>query len=541
MGGALAMDSLNMHILTLILIAPLVGALLIALLPDRARLPQAIALITAVVTFLFTLHLPAHFIYGQTGFQFVQNVACISNPNIRYHVGVDGLSLWLVVLTGLLAPIGVLASWKTIQTRGKVFYSLFLVQQTAMLGVFVSLDLMLYYGFWELSLVPMAILIAMFGRTEAGRGIAENPGSKAALRFFLYTFIPSAPLLVAILWLYAKTGSFDFETLRAAIYYGKFPAEALCWVAFAFLIAFAVKVPVLGLHGWLPDTFSEAPVAMGMVVAGKLGLYSLIRFHVGLFPVQAKQAAPWLIVLAAAGILYGALLALVQKDFWKLLAYATISSLSFCTLGIYGFTLTGLDGSVFQTLNEGIIGAALFVLFGILNDRFGTSQIATFGGLAQRTPMLATLFVISSLALIGLPMLNGFIGEFLVLSSTFTGVSKGWAAAGTAGVILSAAYMLTLVQKIFYGPPSGAVTSNPMPNAQLDLSLGEKLITYSLATIMLVMGLFPNIWLSGIQSETQETIGWSNLNTGVAPDCAHHPCRKIVVLSTSAAPAGGQQ
>ena len=533
------MDSLNMHILTLILLAPLVGAALIALLPDRARLPQAIALITAVVTFLFTLHLPAHFIYGQTGFQFVQNsdIPWIGIPAVRYHVAVDGLSLWLVVLTGLLAPIGVLASWKTIQTRSKVFYSLFLVQQTAMLGVFVSLDLMLYYGFWELSLVPMAILIAMFGRTEAGRGISENPGSKAALRFFLYTFIPSAPLLVAILWLYAKTGSFDFEVLRGAIYYGKFPAEALCWVAFAFLFAFAVKVPVLGLHGWLPDTFSEAPVAMGMVVAGKLGLYSLIRFHVGLFPVQAKQAAPWLIALAVVGILYGALLALVQKDFWKLLAYATISSLSFCTLGIYGFTLAGLDGSVFQTLNEGIIGAALFVLFGILYDRFGTSQIASFGGLAQRTPMLATLFVISSLALIGLPMLNGFIGEFLVLSSTFTGVSKGWAVAGTAGVILSAAYMLTLVQKIFYGPPSGAVTANPMPNAQLDLSLGEKLIAYSLATIMLVMGLFPNIWLSGIQSETQESVGWSNLKPWVAPDCVHHKC----YVTLRAISAGGQK
>jgi NADH-quinone oxidoreductase subunit M len=534
------MDSLNMHILTLILVAPLVGALLIALLPDRAPLPQAIALITAVVTFLFTLHLPAHFFYGQTGFQFVQNIPWITSPAIRYHVGVDGLSLWLVVLTGLLAPIGVLASWKTIQTRSKVFYSLFLVQQTAMLGVFVSLDLMLYYGFWELSLVPMAILIAMYGRN-----ISENGGPKAALRFFLYTFIPSAPLLVAILWLYAQTGktggSFDFEALRAAIYYGKFPAEALCWVSVAFLIAFAVKVPVLGLHGWLPDTFSEAPVAMGMVVAGKLGLYSLIRFHVGLFPVQARQAAPWLIALAVVGILYGALLALVQKDFWKLLAYATISSLSFCTLGIYGFTLAGLDGSVFQTLNEGIIGAALFVLFGILYDRFGTSQIATYGGLAQRTPMLATLFVISSLALIGLPMLNGFIGEFLVLSSTFTGVSKGWAAAGTVGVILSAAYMLTLVQKIFYGPPSGAVTANPMPNAQLDLSLGEKLITYSLATLMLVMGLFPNLWLSGIQSETAQLIEWTSLKPWVAPDCVHHKCFITIRSTPSPATAPGGQ
>src|SRR5580698_7986394 len=363
-------------ILSQILVTPLVGALLVVLLPDRRKLSAGVALTFALLTFFFTLHLPAHFDAGKPGFQFVQNIPWIASPTIRYHVGVDGLSLWLVVLTGLLAPIGVLASWNTVKERSKVFYSLFLIQQTAMLGVFVSLDLMLYYGFWELSLVPMAILIAMYGRNQT-----ENGGPKAALRFFLYTFIPSAPLLVAILWLYAKTGSFQFQALQGAIYYGKFSAEALCWASVAFLIAFAVKVPVLGLHGWLADTFSEAPVGMGMVVAGKLGLYSLIRFHVGLFPVQARQVAPWMIALAAIGILYGALLALVQKDFWKLLAYATLSSLSFCTLGIYGFTLTGLDGSVFQTLNEGVIGAALFVLFGVLYNRFGSSQISIFGGL----------------------------------------------------------------------------------------------------------------------------------------------------------------
>src|ERR1700678_1013861 len=231
-------------ILSQILITPLVGALLILVLPDRRKLSAGIALTFSLLTFFFTLHLPFHFFDVHPGFQsdsdfkFVQDIPWIANPAIRYHVGVDGLSLWLVVLTGLLAPIGVLASWKTIQTRSKIFYSLFLVQQTAMLGVFVSLDLMLYYGFWELSLVPMAILIAMYGR-----GITENGGPKAALRFFLYTFIPSAPLLVAILWLYAKTGTFDFQLLRGAIYYGKFPAEALCWASLAFLFAFAVKVP----------------------------------------------------------------------------------------------------------------------------------------------------------------------------------------------------------------------------------------------------------------------------------------------------------
>ncbi len=524
------MENLDGIILSLILITPLLGAGLIALLPDRRSLSAATALIISVVTFLFTLHLPAHFNPSHPGFQFVQDIPWIASPNIHYHVGVDGLSLWLVVLSGLLAPIGVLASWKTVQTRSKVFYSLFLVQQTAMFGVFVSLDLMLYYGFWELSLVPMAILIAMYGRN-----LTENGGAKAALRFFLYTFIPSAPLLVAILWLYAKTGSFNFEALRSAIFYGNFPAEALCWVAFAFLIAFAVKVPVLGLHGWLPDTFSEAPVAMGMIVAGKLGLYSLIRFHVGLFPVQARQAAPWLIGLAAVGILYGALQALVQKEFWKLLAYGTISSLSFCTLGIYGFTLTGLDGAVFQTINEGVIGAAMFVLLGILYERYGTDKISHFGGLAKFAPGLATLFVITSLAFMGLPMLNGFIGEFLVLSSTFTGVSMGWAATATAGVILSAAYLLTLTQKLFYGPAPEATATKP----SLLLDLREKLILYSLATIMLVMGIFPNLWLTGIESQSRETIGWASLKPWIALDCIHPKCS--VALLRIEPPAGVQR
>jgi len=385
----------------------------------------------------------------------------------------------------------------------------------------------------------MAILIAMYGRTKSGETNAGPGGPSAAIRFFLYTFIPSAPLLVAILWLYAKTHSFDFEIIRSSIYINSLDAHALCWVALAFLIAFAVKVPVLGLHGWLPDVFQEAPVAMGMVVAGKLGLYSLIRFHVGLFPVQAKEAAPYLIALGAIGVLYGALVALVQKDFWKLLAYATISSLSFCTLGIYGFTLSGLDGSVYQTLNEGIIGAALFVLFGVLYDRFGTAQIATFGGLAQRTPTLVTVFVISSLALIGLPMLNGFIGEFLVLSSTFAGASRSWAVVATLGVIFSAAYMLTLIQKVFYGPPSGAVTANPKPNSALDLGFNEKLATFSLAVIMLVMGVFPNLFLGAIELQTQNFIRWASLKPFVKPDCAHHPCKMTVRLVSGPTPQIG--
>ena len=481
------MNEINQSILTLILLVPLAGAILVALVPDRFRLPNWVALLTALVSFGLTLHLPAHFNLGQGGFQFEINRLWIDNPAISYHVGVDGLSLWLVVLTGLLAPIGVVASWNAITERRKVFYSLFLVQQTAMFGVFISLDLMVYYGFWELSLVPMAILIAMYGRKD---------GPKAALKFFLFTFIPSAPLLVAILWLYARTGSFDFMVLQSAIAQGAFPATQLCWAAFAFLLAFAVKVPVFPLHGWLADTFSEAPVAMAMVVAGKLGLYSMLRFHVGLFPDQARALAPTLIALAVIGILYGACLALVQRDFWRLMAFAAMSHLSLITLAIYGLTLSGWQGAVYQILSHGVVDGALFVLLGLLYDQYSTSQIAAYGGLASKLPRAATLFVIAALAMIGLPMLSGFVGEFIILSSTFTGVSRGWTVAAALGVILGAAYMLWVVQRLFYGTESDLAQSRPAR----DVHLRELAVLWPLAVLMLVMGLAPSYWLSSIQT-----------------------------------------
>jgi NADH-quinone oxidoreductase subunit M len=394
--------------------------------------------------------------------------------------------MWLVVLVGLLGPAGVLASWKSITRREKVFYSLFLLQQTAMYGVFISLDLMLYYGFWELSLVPMAILIAMYGRKE---------GQKAAIKFFLFTFIPSAPLLVAILYLYSRTGTFNFSELRTSIALGAIPSGALFWVALAFLFAFAVKVPLFPLHGWLADTFGEAPVAMAMVVAGKLGLYSMLRFHVGLFPAEAKAIAPLVIKLAVIGILYGACLALVQRDFWRFLAFAALSHLSLITLGIYGFTFTGWSGAAYQILNNELIDAALFVLLGALEIRYATTQITGYGGLANRVPRLATIFVIVSLAMIGLPLMNGFIGEFLILSSTFAGVSHGFAIAATGGVILSAAYMLSLVQRVFYGPESSLTSSSPA----VDLRIGEQLVLWPLAALMFVMGVTPNYWLQTIE------------------------------------------
>jgi NADH-quinone oxidoreductase subunit M len=424
-GEALSMNAINQSILTLILLVPLAGAVLVALVPDRAKLPNWIALLTTLATFGLTLHLPTHFDKAQTGFQFVVNLLWIEKPAIFYHLGVDGLSLWLVVLVGLLAPIGVVASWNAIRERRKVFFALFLVQQTAMFGVFLSLDLILYYGFWELSLVPMAILIAMYGRKD---------GSKAALKFFLFTFIPSAPLLVAILWLYARTGSFDFATLQLWIASGALPAGALGWVALTFLFAFAVKVPVFPLHGWLADTFSEAPVALAMVVAGKLGLYSMLRFHIGLFPTQARIVAPVLVGLAVAGILYGACLALVQRDFWRLMAFAALSHLSLITLGIYGLTLTGWEGAVYQILNHGVVDGALFLLLGLLYDRYATSEINAYGGLAAKLPRTATFFVFASAHLPALAKAGpssprwALFWARLTCSGWSSGSSSGWRA-----------------------------------------------------------------------------------------------------------------
>lgn len=480
------MNAYNPIILNLILLVPLAGAALIAFLPDRGKLPNWVALLTSLLTFAFTLHLPAHFISGQPGFQFEFDRLWIERPAIAYHVGVDGLSLWLVVLTGLLAPVGVLASWNAIQSRRKVFYSLFLVQQTAMFGVFVSLDLMLYYGFWELSLVPMAVLIAMYGRKN---------GPRTALKFFLFTFIPSAPLLVAILWLYSRTQSFDFNTLQVLLTHGILPSGAIFWVSLAFLFAFAVKVPVFPLHGWLGDTFSEAPVAMAMVVAGKMGLYSMLRFHLALFPGQARYVAPVMIALGVIGVLYGACMALAQRDFWRLLAFGALSHFSLVILAIYGLTLMGWSGAVYQILSLGVVEGAMFVLLGALYDRFATSEIAAYGGMAAKLPRTATYFVIAALTMIGLPLLGNFVGEFIILSTTFTQVSRGWAIAAAVSVILSASYMLWLVQRLFYGGES-ALAERPVP----DLRWSELVALTPLVALMLTMGVAPNLWLNSIQS-----------------------------------------
>jgi NADH-quinone oxidoreductase subunit M len=539
-------------ILTLIILTPLAGAILLALIPEPpnsekpSKRHHILALVVTLLTFLLTLHLPAHFNYAAAPlnhFQFEQNIPWIAVPAINYHLGVDGLSMWLVVLTGLLAPLGVLASWNAVKSRSRLFFTLFLLQQVAMLGIFVSLDLFLYYGFWELSLVPMTLLIATFGRTENRR--------RAAIKFFLYTFIPSALLLVGMLWLYARTGTFDLPTLQhlAATHAISSNASALWLCSLAFLFAFAVKVPIFPLHGWLSDAVQEAPTAVVMVLAGKLGLYSILRFSFGLFPEQSRHIAPLLLALGAIGIVYGALLALVQTDLKKLAAFATLSAVSFIALGIFTFTVSGIDGGIFQILNESLIGAALFILLGLLYERYGTYDMRDYGGLATRHPWMVTFFVLTSLAAVGLPMLNGFVGEFLILSGamqTFVAHHILWTVVGTTGVIFSAAYMLWMIQRVFYG----SLGLRPEEVHSRDLNAREHLELWPLAALFLVMGILSPFWTRAIDTfgaATTGTIvrvapgwyrntatgGYSVDNAELGKFCIDHPghCRMRVVTS----------
>ncbi len=508
-------------ILSLIVFVPLLGAIVLALLPDRGRTMQWGALIVTLVTFLLTLHLPSHYAAADAvgTFRFVEDTAWIPAPAIRYHLGVDGLGMWLVVLTGFLAPLGVLGSWTTITERRKTFYVLFLLQQVAMLGIFVALDLFLYYAFWELSLVPMTILIATFGRTKARRA--------AAIKYFVYAFVPSALLLVGILWVYDKTGTFDLPRLAtlAAAHQISGNTAALWLCSLAFLLAFAVKVPIFPLHGWLRDAIAEAPTAAVMVLAGKTGLYSILRFSFAIFPEQSHRIAPLMVALGALGIVYGSLIAITRKDMKELAAYSTLGHLSFITLGIFTFTISGLDGGIYQILNHGISGGALFLLLGFLYERYGTYDMRDLGGLAARLPWMITLYVITTLSLIGLPMLNSFVGEFLILSGTMQATTEHhvfWTVFATTGVILSAAYMLWMIQRVFYGQ-LGVVSEEVAPR---DLNGREQLAVWPLVALMLVMGVASPYWM--------HTLDASAVRMATVPSPVEKPAARHVDLQTTA-------
>jgi NADH-quinone oxidoreductase subunit M len=482
------MDTWNPIILTLVTFVPLAGALLLVVLPRRDREIRGFALFISLVDFFLSLHLPAHFHRNLAGFQYEIDKVWINHPNIHYHLGMDGISMWLVVLTTFLTPLCVLISWHSIHDRVKEFFILLLILETAMIGVFVALDLFAFYFFWEATLIPMALLIGMYGH---GRKVY------AAVKFFLYTMIASVFMLAAILWLYARVGSFDFVTIQNAVRSGQVAgfSSASLWLFLGFFVAFAVKVPLFPFHTWLPDAHVEAPTAGSVLLAGvllKMGTYGLLRFNLGLFPEQARANAPWIMVLALIGIIYGALVAMVQPNMKKLIAYSSISHLGFVVLGIFSFTQAGLDGATYIMLAHGISTGGLFMLAGILYERRHTYEISEFGGIATPMPVYSTFFCFVMLASVGLPLLNGFVGEFLVLSGAFQD-RPIYGILGATGVIWSACYLLWMYQRVFFGQITHKV------NASLpDMNLREQLAVLPACIVALVMGVAPLLWLNAI-------------------------------------------
>ncbi|PYX79027.1 MAG: Fe-S-binding domain-containing protein [Acidobacteria bacterium] len=488
-------ETLSPFVLSLITFVPAGGALLLVLFPRRDRDIRLFALVVSLLAFILSLHLPAHLVRSQPGFQFEVNSQWITSPNIHYHMGVDGFSLWLVLLTTFLTPLCVLISWR-IHDRVKEFFVLLLVLETALIGVFTALDLFLFYFFWEATLIPMALLIGIFGHERR---------VYAAVKFFLFTMIASVFMLAAILWLYAKVGSFDFVTIQNAIRTGQVSnfAAASLWLFLGFFAAFAVKVPLFPLHTWLPDAHVEAPTAGSVLLAGvllKMGTYGMLRFNLGLFPEQSRRNAPWIMALALMGIIYGALVAMVQPNLKKLIAYSSISHLGFVVLGIFSFTGAGWDGAMFVMLAHGISTGALFMLAGILHERRHTYAIREFGGLATPMPIYAALFLFMVLSSVGLPLLNGFVGEFLVLSGTFR-AHPVYGILGATGVIWSACYLLWMYQRVFFGK----VTQEANSTLE-DLNLFERAALWPTIVMALLMGVAPLLWLGVIDPAVRNAL-----------------------------------
>ena len=472
-------------ILTLVTFTPLAGALLL-LFPRRDRDIRVFALFISLLTFGLSLHLPVYFQRNAANFQYEIDKQWIASPNIHYHMGVDGISMWLILLTTFLTPLCVLISWTSVHDRVKEFFILLLILETALIGVFTALDLFLFYFFWESTLIPMALLIGMYGH---GRKIY------AAVKFFLFTMVASVFMLAAMLWLYAKTGSFDLLVIQNAIRDGKVEGflAAAPWLFLGFFVAFAVKVPLFPVHTWLPDAHVEAPTAGSVLLAGvmlKMGTYGMLRFNLGLFPEQSRHNASWIMVLALIGIVYGALVAMIQPNMKKLIAYSSISHLGFVVLGIFSFTAIGLAGAEFVMLAHGVSTGALFMLAGIIYERKHTYEIKDFGGLATPMPVYATFFLFVVLASVGLPMLNGFVGEFMTLAGAFQ--ARAWyGIVAATGVIWSACYLLWMYQRVFYGK-----VTHQENNSLIDLSAREQLALWPTAIAALIMGVAPLLWLN---------------------------------------------
>ncbi|MBN2226800.1 MAG: NADH-quinone oxidoreductase subunit M [candidate division Zixibacteria bacterium] len=473
---------MEQQILTLVTFFPVIGVALLLLVPrERADTIKAVSLIVSFVTFLFSLLMYVMFDPVANGMQFEINIPWIAAFGIHYHLGIDGISLLLIMLTTILSVIAILSSWTAIKTGVKGYYISMLLLETGMLGVFVSLDLFLFYVFWEAMLVPMYFLIGVWGGPRR---------IYAAIKFVLFTMFGSLLMLVALLYLFflyhGYAGEYSFDLLK--IYEMPIPLGAQTYMFLAFALAFAIKVPVWPFHTWLPDAHVEAPTAGSVILAGvllKMGTYGFLRVCLPVFPEATIQFVPLISILALIGIVYGALVAMVQRDVKSLVAFSSVSHLGFVMLGMMALNVQGMEGSVIQMINHGISTGALFLIVGMIYERRHTRLIADFGGLAKSMPVFSTFFMIVALSSIGLPLTNGFVGEFLILLGTFKANST-YAIIAASGVILAACYMLWMLQRVIFGK-----LTKPENEKLVDLNIRERLVLIPLIVLIFWIGIYP--------------------------------------------------
>ena len=484
------------YLLLAILLLPVIGAICVMLTPKAEHsIQRGLGLAFSLVSFALSMALLAPFDTANGSLQLILDKEWIESLGIRFKIGIDGISLWLVILTTFLTPLVLLSATKAVQKNVREFVVAILVLETGMLGAFLALDLFLFYVFWEVMLIPMYLLIGIWG---------GHRRLYAAIKFVIYTMVGSLLMLVAIFYVYIKHGQYtgvwttDLEKLQLLV----LPYDAQIWCFAAFALAFAIKVPLFPLHTWLPDAHVEAPTAGSVILAGvllKFGVYGFIRFAIPLFPHGAEYWAPTIAVLSVVGIGYGAFVAFAQQDVKKLIAYSSVSHLGFCTLGLFAMTSAGISGSIFAMLSHGLTTGGLFLAIGVIYERRHTRRMSEFGGLWGQMPVFAALFLICVLGSVGLPGLSGFVGEFLTILGTFVAspshlpMPKLLAAAAATGVIFGAIYLLYMFQKLMFGP-----LDNPKNQSLPDLSLREIVVFAPIVVMIFAMGFLPQKFLAPI-------------------------------------------